>query len=153
MDFKKKQIGNVAIHGAHGHAIDGLDEALAMQLSGLLNAHYPGYEWYVNVNSEGGVVDIKCAQVSMEYGFRMKMKERLSNGAWYSRSHEELRQGAVTAGGELLERAALKRGKREVGKEADFVDGITKIQYQPAVQRNIAKYRDLLNGPGPTQKH
>lgn len=153
MDFKHKQKGDIAIHGAHGHAIEGMDMTLGMELSGLLSAHYPGYEWYVHVNSEGGVVDIKCGQISMEYGFRMKMKERLPNGAWFTRTHEELRQGAVMAGGELLERAGLKRGRRQEGQEADFVDGVDKVQYQPAVQRNIAKYRDLLNGTGPTQKH
>lgn len=153
MDFKHKQKGDISIHGAHGHKIEGMDMTLAMEISANLNAHYPGYEWYVHVNSEGGVVDIKCGQVSMEYGFRMKMRERLSTGAWWNRTHEDLRNGAVAAGGELLERAKLKRGKREDGKEADFVDGINKIQYQPAVQRSIAKYRDLLNGPGPTQEH
>lgn len=153
MDFKHKQKGDVAIHGAHGHAIEGSDMALAMDISGLLNANYPGYEWMVHVNSEGRVVDIKNNHISTEYGYRVVTCRKMPNGAWYNLSNDEIRKEALRGGGELLERAQLKRGKREEGKEADFVEGITKIQYQPAVQRNIAKYRELLNGESPTQKH
>lgn len=153
MDFKHKQKGDIAIHGAHGHAIEGADESLGREIAVLLSQHYLGYGWHVHLDSEGCVINIKCEQVSMEYGIRLKMKERLPNGTWFTRTHEELRQGAVMAGGELLERAKLKRGKRQDGKEADFVDGINKLQYQPAVRRNIHKYAELLNAPGPAKKH
>jgi len=152
MDFKHKQKGNVALHGAHGHEVEGLDMQLAMELSGLLNAHYPGYEWAVHVNSEGRCVDIKNNHISTEYGYRILTCRKMPNGGWYNLSNEEIRKASIMGGGELLERAKLARSKR-TDQQADFVEGINKIQYQPAVQRNIAKYAELLNGPSPTQKH
>jgi hypothetical protein len=149
MDFKKKQAGKFSVHGAHGHDVEGIDMQLALELSALLDKHYPNHQWMVHVNSTGRVIDIKNLAISGYYGFRVMMTYKTPGGIWYSPTNEELRKAVVAAGGEILERAGLKRGTFDQNAQVDFVDGITKLQYQPAVQRNIQKYADLLNGtPG-----
>ncbi len=152
MDFKHKQVGKLGIHGAHGHAIDPIDLQLSLEFSGLLLKHYPGHQWAVAVNSEGRVIDIKNLAISGYYGYRVLMSYKTQGGILYSPSHEELKAKVVTAGGEILERAGLKRGKFDQNAHVDFVEGIDRLQYQPAVQRNIQKYADLLNGTPPTEK-
>lgn len=151
MDYKAKQAGKIGIHGAHGHAIEGHDMQLALEFSGLLDKHYPNHQWAVEVNSEGRVINIKNLAISGYYGFRILMTRKTPGGIMYSPSHEELKKEVAAAGGEILERAGLKRGKFDQNAQVDFVEGIDKLQYQPAVQRNIQKYAELLNGtPPPT---
>lgn len=154
MDGQQKNIGHLGIVGAAGHDITGLDQNLAVDISRLLADHYPGHQWMVHVNSEGRVIDIKDLVVSAEYGYRILACVKRKDGkGWYSKTHEELRQEAIMAGGELLERAGLVRGKLDQNSRVDFVDGITKLQYQPAVQRNIQKYAELLNAPPTSRKY
>lgn len=147
MDFKHRQAGKFSLEGVHGHKVDGIDETLALELSALLDKHYPGHQWAVHVNSEGRVIDIRNLAISGYYGFRILMTRKTEGGIMYDPSHEELKKEAVMAGGEILERAGLKRGKFDQDARVDWVEGINKIQYQPAVQRNIQKYAELLNGP------
>jgi hypothetical protein len=154
VDYKHKQAGKIAVHGAHGHDIDPIDLQLALGFSGLLLKHYPNHQWAVEVNSEGRVINVKNLAISGYYGFRVLMTRKTPGGIWYSPSHEELEKDVVKAGGEILERAGLKRGAFDQNAQVDFVEGITKLQYQPAVQRNIQKYADLLNvTPSATEEH
>jgi hypothetical protein len=144
MDFKHKSAGGIDLFGVHGHETGGAEQALACELSQLLADHYPGHLWRIGVNSEGKVIDIFNQRVSNDYGWRIRFYEAYT--------HDDLRKEIIRAGGEILERGGLPRGKY-TGEQVDFVEGITKLQYQPAVQRNIHKYAELLNGNRPTHKH
>lgn len=97
-----------------GHTYTPNDELLAVRASELLQKHYPGYIWAVNVNSEktGGVMTIKNFSVSYQFGMILHL-EKLDN---------KLKK-VIIAGGELLERAKLKRGLNK-GFKPDYVDGI-----------------------------
>ena len=105
---------NVQLLTFDGHTYTANDELLAVRASELLQSHYPGYIWAVNVNSEatGGVMTIKNFSVSSHYGMTLHLA-KLDN---------KLRK-VVRAGGELLERARLIRGRRKELR-ASMVDGI-----------------------------
>lgn len=147
MDYKIKGKNGLDLHGAHGHKVELSDQMLAVELSKLLSDNYPGYQWVIAVNSDGGVIDIKNWDISWEWGYRIGGKGK----TFQSMTHDALRHMAIMAGGEILERAKLKRGKIDEAILPEWVDGITKPQDQPIVQRNIHKYAELLNGP--TVKH
>lgn len=66
-----------------------------------LNHHYRGHAWRVDIKP-GGAVVIKNDRVSNYYGF-MIPPHQLHN-------YKEIRRAALIAGGELLERAHMKRG-------------------------------------------
>jgi predicted enzyme related to lactoylglutathione lyase len=87
---------------------------LAVRASELLQKHYPGYIWAVNVNSEktGGVMTIKNFSVSYQWGMILHL----------DKLDAKLKK-VVRAGGELLERGRMARGLRKDLKAA-HVDGI-----------------------------
>lgn len=103
---------------------DAQDMTMARDIAETLFEHYPGYMWGVSVKS--GVAVIKCLNVSSLYGYVLKYAD-IKDDANY-RKREVLR-----AGGEILERAKLARGERELGKYVQSVDGID--NYNPAVMR------------------
>lgn len=80
-----------------------------------LNKHYPGYNWDVNIDVRGGVVDIKNLDISYRDGYReylavVQMDTKL--------------KCIIKAGGEILERANAKRGTR-TGDPVTYVEGAT----------------------------
>lgn len=102
------------------------DEILAKRCADLLNSHYPGYLWAVNVNSTatGGVMFIKNFSVSYRYGYTLHI-EKLDN---------KLRK-VLMAGGEILERARLNRG-RWLEEELKYIDGVPD-KHQPIPELGI----------------
>lgn len=117
---------NVNLFTVDGHTYTANDELLAVRASELLQKHYPGYVWAVNVNSEstGGVMTIKNFSVSASYGMVLHL-QKLDN---------KLRK-VIRAGGELLERARLSRARGQ-GFLAKTVDGIPdKFQMSDYVRR------------------
>lgn len=109
-----------------GHGYDANDEILAKRSADLLNQHYPGYLWAVNVNAteKGGVMFIKNFSVSYRYGYVLHI-EKLDT---------KLRK-VVTAGGEILERARLNRGKWKE-EELLHIDGVPD-KHQPIPELGI----------------
>lgn len=96
------------------------DMALATRAGEMLNKHYPGWLWAVNVNSEGGVMDIKNLQISSKYGFRL----------FLSQVYQDPNLKCVMrAGGEFLERVNKPRGMNR-GDQVIHIEGAKK-QYQP----------------------
>lgn len=134
MDGVRRECGPISLVGAAGREVSGQD--LAIELSKLLLDHYPGHQWMVHVNSDGGVIDIKNLVVSPTHGYRILRHDLYA--------HEALRKEVLRGGGEILERGGLDRGKFREDCEVGFVDGIEKIHQQPAFQDNIAKYAELL---------
>jgi hypothetical protein len=96
------------------------DMTMAKDIAETLFATYPGYMWGVNVKS--GIALIKCLNVSSLWGFVLKYKD-IKDDAGFRKKE------VIRAGGEILERAKLKRGEREKGEMAVAVEGIA--SYKP----------------------
>lgn len=83
------------------------DNALAYMCGQALCKYYPGHGWEVNVNHAQGVIDIWNKRISRKWGWRQKMSEV---------EIRDIPMHMVKIGGELLERAHLKRGKLDVAQ-------------------------------------
>jgi hypothetical protein len=93
---------------------------LAKEVGEWLHQSYPGHLWAVSVR--GGVIVVKALNISSIYGFVLKQNDVMHDAGY--RKKEVMR-----AGGELLERAGLKRGEYGFEK-VKKLDGFDK--YQPA---------------------
>lgn len=93
------------------------DMSLAKEVAETLNSHYPGHLWAVTVR--GGVVVVKDLYISSLYGVVIHV-DNITDAGVRSRR-------VVRAGGELLERANLQRGK--FTEKAIKVEGIN--NYNP----------------------
>lgn len=87
------------------HDIDPIDLNLAKTISETLERHYPGWAWQVNVNSEGGVVNVINGVLNdgrpANYGYVLHIAN-LNN-------YKDVCHKAVMVGGELLERYNMPR--------------------------------------------
>lgn len=103
-----------------------VSEALEMQkaqeVGEELNKHYPGHLWAVSW--QGGVLVVKNLAISSHYGFQINYSD--------SFSASDLAKIAVTAGGELLERAGMERGKWN-GGFAEKLEGSESRFFKPTV--------------------
>ena len=79
--------------------IENMDDAKAV--GEALETAYPGYLWMVS--SARGVLSVKCGMLSQFGNYGMILEKH------YSASN--LKELAIRAGGELLERCGLPRGK------------------------------------------
>ena len=96
-----------------------IDMQLARELSRVLTAHYPGYMWAVNVDHTQGIATIECWDASQRHGYVLHM------GALGSAN--DVKNAAIKAGGEILERHGLRRAAasedqvRDARRKALFV--------------------------------
>lgn len=104
----------IQIQPVDGHELG--DVTLAAQIGEKLNKHYPGHLWAVKVDSErsGGIVTIQNFAVSFKYGYVLKLSR--------VQSDPDLKC-VLLAGGEILERAKMKRGWWN-GEDSRHTDGI-----------------------------
>ena len=79
------------------------DLALAKLVSEELTKHYPGHVWAVNVQSQHGVITVKNMNLSGNRGFLLHYRNM--------KSYDEVKRQAMWAGGEILERYQLSRGR------------------------------------------
>jgi hypothetical protein len=79
--------------------IDLMDRA--KEVGDVLNRHYPGHMWLVGW-TDGQTLIVKNLAISSFYGFTIDFARLCSATA--------LTDAAVQAGGELLERAGMRRG-------------------------------------------
>lgn len=98
------------------------DMLLAKNAADGLDRHYPGHLWAVDVN--GGVLNIRNLMLSADMGWRIKVPKV------YSAS--ELHQRVIRAGGEILERFGLSRGRL---REAEYAGLKTRFDGTPEYQR------------------
>ena len=87
---------------------DALDMTTAKDYADALNTAYPGHLWAVNVQGDQGIVTIHNLMLSGKYGYLLHLNKR------YSAS--EARKTAVMAGGEILERFKVARGRMNEDK-------------------------------------
>ncbi|MGW8182003.1 MAG: hypothetical protein ACWGQW_25015 [bacterium] len=83
-----------------------LDFDMSKKIAELLHKNYPGHLWAVTVQSDQGIATVRNLYLSGNWGFLLKLRDIVS--------HKELNLHVVLAGGELLERYRLKRGKFNV---------------------------------------
>ena len=88
----------------------------------ILTRHYPGYTWFVRV--DGGIIDIKCAEIGRASMVRHIKKMDYDWGVFD--------RDIVRSAGEFLERAKLVRGASR-GEIAKSLDGGERIKWQPRI--------------------
>ncbi len=96
-----------------GSPVETADMILSKQAADLLQKHYPGHLWAVQVNSEGGVMVIKNWSISVSYGMVLHLKNVYQDPTL---------KRVVQSGGELLERAHMAR-KSWDGSVANELEG------------------------------
>ena len=70
---------------------------------------YPNRDWYIDANPAQGVVTVKCASISMDYGMVVHLTHDMF----------EVERRAKLAAGELLERFRLSRSRQTNGVDND----------------------------------
>lgn len=95
---------------------------LSKRIAEVLMAHYPGHLWGVHVNRS--VVNIKNMSLSGSHGYVLHIQK--------FRTEDDFNRGVINAGGEILERFAVSRGRMRL-------DEITNLQ------RDFAK-RPVFDG-------
>lgn len=103
---------NLLIANDYNVQQDALDMAQAKEYADALNTAYPGHLWAVNVQGAQGIVTIHNLMLSAKYGYLLHLDKR------YSAS--EARKAAIMAGGEILERFKVRRGRMDEAKMADL---------------------------------
>ena len=106
----------VTLRGDNGDDMPADDIMLAKDAADLLYKKYPNYLWGVHVNSRGGMLNIFCPIVSVRYGYTIKLKEVYADRANL--------KCVMRAGGEILERASLRRSRGKEGELPTKVEGI-----------------------------
>ena len=86
------------------------DIALAERLAEVLDRHYPGHLWGVRVDSWQGIAVVFNLRLSGRWGFLLKLRDLTYEN--------EIAREAMQAGGELLERYRVSRGRF---KEDEYV--------------------------------
>lgn len=104
------------------------DKMLCYNVGKVLNKHYPDHIWAVNVNSQGGVVDILAYNISKEYGMRLLYTEVANDPSLTC---------VIKAGGELLERAWKARGRND-GQKPATLEG-AKLGDRIAIENGIIR--------------
>lgn len=99
---------NLLIGNDYTSQQDALDMALAKDYADALNTAYPGHLWAINVQGAQGIATIHNLMLSGKYGYLLHLNKR------YSAS--EARKAVVMAGGEILERFKVSRGRMDEGK-------------------------------------
>lgn len=74
---------------------------IASAASERLSREYPGYTWIVEVSAAAGIMNVRCPDLSEQFGYQLPLRILADEGAW---THW-LRH----AGGEFLERFSMPR--------------------------------------------
>lgn len=106
-----KDYNTVYFHEDDDTRTEKIEMWIAKQLGTRLVEAYPGHQWSVHVDAIGGVLCIVNPAVSSLKGYHLHMK---------GDTIDDLQARAVKAGGEILERYGLKRGKVNIADLADL---------------------------------
>lgn len=81
------------------------DDAMAAEVSVLLQKFYPGHTWVVQATASQGQLTIRNPSLSYKMGMRMFLPQFISHG--------DLVAKVMRYGGEFLERHGIPRAKAE----------------------------------------
>lgn len=85
------------------------EKRIAKIFAEALNKWYPGHLWGVTVNLEGGIANVLNLALSGRYGFVIHLSKVMYD-----------QKSLFYAGGEILERYRLSRGKMVTNEMADL---------------------------------
>lgn len=88
------------------------DLVMAKTMADTLHTAYPGHLWAVTCDGKQGMADVRNMALSGNWGFRLKLRDI------YSAS--EFKKDVLRAGGELLERYKLARGRFREDQYSDI---------------------------------
>lgn len=88
------------------------DILTARTMAEALHAAYPGHFWAVSCDGKTGFADVRNLALSGNWGFRIKLQ------GIYSAS--QFKKDVLKAGGEILERFHLSRGKLDDNQLSDL---------------------------------
>lgn len=83
--------------------IDPRDMMVAKHVFEVLDKHYPGHAWMAHADGKQGVIIVRNKMLSSHWGYVIKVHDVISA--------TDLDDKVMRAGGEILERFALTRGK------------------------------------------
>jgi len=92
--------GLIDISGSPDALIQDYDTA--KRIAETLHSHYPGHMWAVSCSAETGVANVYNLGLSGRWGFIIKLKDII---------HDPSMKKVIMAGGEILERYRLARGR------------------------------------------
>ncbi|WP_299311769.1 hypothetical protein [uncultured Halomonas sp.] len=82
-------------------------DEVCKQIGQILIKHYPKRRWFVEVSIKGGVAQIQCPSISMQYGYTLHL----------NKTHDQMVADVIKAGGQILEMFALSRERGAKGGE------------------------------------
>ncbi len=88
---------------ASDRVAEAFDFAKSKDIAEALNSQYPGHLWAVRVQSQQGIATIHNMALSHTHGYVLKL-DRMFSASY-------LTQRAIQAGGEILERFKVARGR------------------------------------------
>ena len=99
----EKMIETSFERGTDNAADEAANMMMAQAVSGLLLRHYPDHMWLVNADIRNGIINIFNPRVSTRYGYTVVVDDWLQERVVGNK--------VMLAGGEILERAGLRRGR------------------------------------------
>lgn len=90
-------------HGTGTMEEEAANQMMSKAVADLLLRHYPDHMWLVNSDIRGGVVNIFNPRVSTRMGYTLVVDDWMQQNVVGAR--------VVMAGGEILERANMRRGR------------------------------------------
>lgn len=88
------------------------DLLIARGMAEALHAHYPGHLWAVTCDGKTGMADVRNLGLSGNWGYRLKLKNIYSGS--------QFQADVIRAGGELLERYRLSRGRLKLDEYSNL---------------------------------
>ena len=95
--------------------IPALDRQLCLQILEVLGEQYPGWAWSVDAYPGEGIVVVRNADLGLGFKPWGFVLHKTACGSW-----PDVKKNAMRAGGELLERYKVWRGKYNEDKARDL---------------------------------
>jgi len=111
---------------------------MAKDILGLLDTVYPGHPWKVHVYGDetGGGYHIRHLEFDGKpYGMNQPNAHMFGSAS-------EFRADVIRKGGEILERVALRRGRRDEAEQVTHMEGVP-LKHQPIQYQEAQKDKQL----------
>lgn len=109
--------------------VNGNDEVVARNMAETLHRAYPGHLWAVTCEGSKGIATVRNLMLSGNWGCIIKLSELFGD--------PDMKK-VLRAGGEILERFRMSRGKYDGDKLRDlptFANGMPQFDYMAAKTR------------------